>query len=233
MLCWAKILKKDSAIAQNPVNLDRRPIQSRNTRWAERVTNWLVAWRVTPNFISIAGMFAAIVAGIMFWQTSLTATMLQRGLWLCGALLCQLRLLANLFDGMVAIKRQIASKKGELYNEVPDRVSDAAILIGLGYAVGGVPALGYLAALLAVFVAYVRAVGKAAGAPQDYCGPMAKPQRMALITITAVYLALSPTPWQYPYYVVNGLLAVIIVGCLFTAIRRLRSAAHYLELSQQ
>ncbi len=43
--------------------------------------------------------------------------------WLAGALLVQLRLLANLYDGMVAVLRQIASPVDELFNEVPDRVS--------------------------------------------------------------------------------------------------------------
>lgn len=174
-------------------------------------------------------MVAAIVAGVLFWQTNSVSPWLQRGFWLAGAALCQVRLLANLFDGMVAVKRQIASKKGELYNEVPDRISDAAIFIGLGYASQGIPALGYIAAVLALFVAYVRAVGKVAGAPQDYRGPMAKPQRMALVTVAAIYLGLSPAHWQSPFWIVNGLLLVVIVGCSLTAIRRLRTAARFLE----
>ena len=49
---------------------------------------------------------------------------------------CRLRLLANLLDGMVAIGRGIASPVGELFNEVPDRVSDTAVLLGLGVAGG-------------------------------------------------------------------------------------------------
>jgi len=65
-----------------------------------------------------------------------------------------------------------------LYNEIPDRVSDAAICIGAGYGSGSLPELGYVAAVVALFVAYVRAQGAVAGAPQEFCGPMAKPQRM-------------------------------------------------------
>jgi phosphatidylglycerophosphate synthase len=52
---------------------------------------------------------------------------------------------------MVAIEAGTASPVGELYNEVPDRVSDTATLIGAGYAVGGHPTLGYVAACLALF----------------------------------------------------------------------------------
>jgi phosphatidylglycerophosphate synthase len=79
----------------------------------------------------------------------------------------QLRLLANMFDGMVAIETGRTSAVGELYNEVPDRVSDTAVLVGAGYAAGGCPVLGYVAALLAVFIAYVRAQGRVAGASQE------------------------------------------------------------------
>ena len=73
-------------------------------------------------------MVAAILAGLAFALTDNTSNeIVSRGLWLVGGLLCQVRLLCNLFDGMVAIAQAKASAKGELYNEVPDRVSDAAI----------------------------------------------------------------------------------------------------------
>jgi phosphatidylglycerophosphate synthase len=141
------------------------------------------------------------------------------------------RLLCNLFDGMVAVARKIASRTGELYNEVPDRVSDAAVFIGLGYAAGGEPALGYLAALTAVFVAYVRAMAKSIGAPNDFCGPMAKPQRMALATVLGVYLSLAPESWRLPWSEVRIVLVVVIAGGIATAMHRLARAAIHLQSS--
>lgn len=80
---------------------------------------------------------------------------------------------------------------GELFNEVPDRVSDIAILIGAGYAAGGNATLGLLAALVAVLVAYVRAEGTVVGASQQYCGPMAKPERMVIILLAALHCGLT------------------------------------------
>ena len=79
---------------------------------------------------------------------------------------------------MVAVLREVASPVGELFNEVPDRVSDAATLIGFGYATGSNPVLGFVATIFAIFLAYMRAQGKVAGAHQEFCGPMAKQQRM-------------------------------------------------------
>jgi phosphatidylglycerophosphate synthase len=153
---------------------------------------------------------------------------------LAGALLIQLRLLANMLDGMVAIEGGKASPVGELYNEVPDRVSDVATLIGAGYAAGGDPTLGYLAACVALFTAYVRAMGKAAGANQEFGGPMAKQQRMFIVTVIAVYCAVVPDNW-HPVWTLSpspgepglgpGLMAaalvLIILGGIVTVIRRL------------
>lgn len=208
---------------------DRRPIQSRNTRWAELVTNALVKTGLSPNAISVLGMLAAIGAGISFYATNSIGGMGQAALWFCGGVMCQIRLLCNLFDGMVAVKRGTASRKGELYNEVPDRVSDAAVFVGLGYSAGGVIALGYIAALVCVFVAYVRTTAKSVGAPNDFCGPMAKPQRMALATIVAFYLALIPVQWRLTVGEPTLVLMVVIIGGGFTAVRRLNRAAKFLD----
>lgn len=209
--------------------IDRRPIQSRNTRWAETVTRLLVNCGISPNTISILGMLAAVVAGVSFYSTELVSGTGQRALWFCGGMLCQIRLLCNLFDGMVAVKCDLASPKGELYNEVPDRVSDTAVFIGLGYSMGGDIAMGYVAALVSVFVAYVRAASKSIGAPNDFCGPMAKPQRMALTTAVAMYLAFAPDSWRLQLSGPNVVLLIVIVGGIVTAVRRLMRAAKYLE----
>lgn len=220
--------------------MDRRPIKSRNTSWAAGISGWLARRGASPNGISVLGVFFAAGAAVAFAMTSQASGPDQqiqlRLLWFAGALLCQLRLLCNLFDGMVAVARGVASAKGELYNEVPDRISDAAIFVGLGYAAGGCPTLGFTAALLAVFVAYVRALAKSVGCPSDFCGPQSKSQRMALVTVVTVYLALSPAAWRWTFTCcdhslgeIAAALTVVILGCVITATRRLLHAAKYLE----
>src|SRR4029453_1364924 len=104
----------------------------------------------------------------------MTSMAAYRILWLIGAVGAQLRLTANMLDGMVAIASSRTSKTGELYNGAPDRISGAAVFIGAGFAWGGNVALGYIATILAIFTAYIRAAGKIAGAPNEFCGPMAK-----------------------------------------------------------
>jgi phosphatidylglycerophosphate synthase len=215
---------------------ERRPIATRDRKSSQWIAQWLVQRRVSPNAISIAGMICGLAAGLGFGMTSF-APEYQRWAWLIGAGLVQLRLLANMLDGMVAIAAQRASPVGELYNEIPDRVSDAAIFIGLGYAAGGMAVLGYAAAWAAIFTAYVRAVGKVAGAPQEFCGPMAKPHRMLLATLLGVYNGLAPAAWQ-PGHARESwgtaaiVLVIIIVGSLITAFRRLLRAAAALKNDQ-
>jgi phosphatidylglycerophosphate synthase len=180
-------------------------------------------------------MVSGIAAAAALAATPHLAGWERRCAWLGTALLVQLRLLANMLDGMVAIEWGKASAVGELYNEVPDRVSDAAILIGAGYAQGGDMALGYLAACAALFTAYVRAVGRSVGAPHDFCGPMAKQQRMFVVTMLALYCGLAPDDWQPLDSSKRGLmavgLAVIVVLGLATALRRLRRIAQNLRKS--
>jgi phosphatidylglycerophosphate synthase len=180
---------------------------------------------VSPNAISLAGMVAGIAAGAVFPLTRLAD--FGWVFFLLGAALMQLRLLANMLDGMVAVQTGKASPVGELYNEVPDRLSDSAILIGAGYAVGAVAELGYVAALFAVLTAYVRAEGKVAGAQQEFCGPMAKPQRMLVLTVAALYCGLAPATWQPALEALPGwgvpafALLLIAAGSALTAARRL------------
>ena len=197
---------------------DRRPLASRGWKISEKVARWLARRGATPNTISILGMICGILAGTMFALTS--GATYPWFLWIFGAVFVQLRLLANLYDGMVAVLRETASPVGELFNEVPDRVSDAATLIGFGYATGSDSVLGFVATIFAIFLAYLRAQGKVAGAHQEFCGPMAKQQRMATVTIAAITCAVVPRAgdWQIPMFA----LWVIIAGCIVTIFRRLQ-----------
>lgn len=213
---------------------DRRPLESRNLRIFQQASRWLAEHNVSPNTISVLGMIAGIFSGAALAATAHWPDEAMY-FWLAGAVLIQLRLLANMLDGMVAIQANRASALGELYNEIPDRISDFATLVGLGYASGGLPALGWLAAWLAALTAYIRAQGKAAGAAQHYHGPMAKPQRMALATATAVCCSFFPMKWQVYQFDGHELtlpaiaLAIVSVGCVITCVRRLQAIARDLR----
>jgi len=199
---------------------DRRPLASRDTAWARRIASVLARSSVTPNQIStISIAFAALGA----W-----ALVDARPLALVGAAICvQLRLLCNLIDGMVAIEGGKQSATGALYNEFPDRVADSLFLVALGYACG-VPWVGWLAALLAALTAYVRATGGALGLGQDFRGPMAKPHRMAVLTV-ACLVGAAEMQWNGTRWALFAAAAVIAAGSALTSVARARAIARALR----
>jgi phosphatidylglycerophosphate synthase len=132
---------------------------------------------------------------------------------------------------MVAIEGGFRTQSGELFNELPDRFSDAFVFIGAGYyssAFAHGIELGWLAAVLSIITAYVRTLGAAMGAGQHFLGPMAKQHRMAIMT--GVCLA-EPVGVMlgFPVTIVMTALGVVCVGCLVTIIRRCRRIASALE----
>ncbi len=197
---------------------DRRPLKSRGTKWAASLTTWLAKTSVTPNQISIASIVFAAFACISFWATTHTSGITPSLLFLAVAAYCQLRLLCNLLDGMVAVEAGKESPDGAFWNEAPDRISDILILVGAGLAASNLT-LGWSAAALAVLTAYIRELGKNCGAPADYSGPMAKPQRMAVMSGAAILASVEPLIHK-GHIVITIALWIITIGCIITALRR-------------
>ncbi len=207
-------------------SIDRRPLASRQLKIWQITSHALVRWGVTPNAISVLSILFGALAGLLFAATAHWPDH-QRWFWLAAALCVQARLLCNMLDGMVAVESGKASPLGELYNEAPDRISDVATLVGLGYSLGGDPVWGYWAAIAALMTAYIRALGKGAGVPNDFSGPLAKPQRMFFCTVTGVTLGLLPTAWRQSIEsaigigIPSAMLIFLTLGTALTAARRL------------
>lgn len=211
----------------------RRPLQSRQTAWARASATWLAQRRVRPNTISLTSVACGAVAGSCLAAAGADGPLPRIALLPIAAVMIQLRLVCNLLDGMVAIEGGLKTKSGELYNDVPDRISDPLILVGAGYGLGWVdwgPALGWLAATLAILTAYVRVLGVSAGTPAYFLGPMAKQHRMAALTLACIVgVAESVAVQPYRGWAVGLALGVIVAGSAVTMIRRLRRIAADLE----
>jgi len=207
---------------------DRRPLASRNSRWAQGLARWLAARAITPNQISQGSMVAAALAGGAFYCAGQAVGGWSALLLIGAALCCQLRLLCNLFDGMVAVEGGKGAADGPLWNEVPDRIADLLILVGVGYGLD-LPALGWAGAGFAILTAYVRELGRANGLPADFSGPMAKQHRMAAITLGAVLSAVEVLWWGH-VYVLTVALWLVVVGAAVTAVSRGRNVVLALRL---
>lgn len=195
----------------------RRPLSSRNTAWARWLARRLANTAVTPNQISLASIGFAFIGGLLLLRPDWPAAMAF------AALCIQLRLLCNLIDGMVAVEGEKGTPEGALYNEIPDRIADSLFLVGAGYGIG-LPALGWLCALVAAITAYIRVLGGSLGLRQDFRGPQAKPHRMALLTVACIAVAFEDVYWGSQYAMVVAL-CLIAVGSLYTCVRRVRVIA--------
>lgn len=213
--------------ADDPV-ANRRPLASRRLGIVRRLAAGLARARVTPNAISLAGIGFALLAGLALLQAGrpgplrLAATPWPAA-WLVAAVLVQLRLLGNLLDGLVAVEGGLGAPTGALFNEVPDRVEDTAILAGFGVAAGW-PILGLWAALAAMGCAYVRQVGGGLGQPQCFLGPMAKQHRMAAVTAGCL-LGFGEAVAGGGPGLPGIVLWLVLLGSLVTIVRRLRHIA--------
>jgi phosphatidylglycerophosphate synthase len=216
----------------NATEFTRRPLKSRDTKWAKAVASWLARAGVRPNAISVAGVgFAAMAGGSLVFAGQATSPWHWTAAMLLAVWGMQFRLLCNLFDGMVAIEGGLKTKAGEIFNELPDRFSDAVILIGAAYSSPGFPGnleLGWSAAILAVITAYTRALGGSMGAGQHFIGPMAKQHRMALMTVACLLAAFKPL-WPWAANLIPTALLLIVVGCVVTIFRRCHRIARTME----
>ena len=201
-------MAKDASNSSGPA---RRPIPARSSAWAGWLAGRIAATAVTPNQISLLSLAFSVAGGILIaWGAGWVC-------WVGAAIIAQLRLLCNLLDGMVAMEGGKASRLGSLYNDLPDRLSDAALLIPLGYAAGS-PWLGgpQRSLQLSRPCACLRWI---AGQPQDFSGIMAKQHRMnvlcprsncsvvesssgraAIASFAGLILPAAPSPADAPFH---------------------------------
>jgi len=209
----------------------RRPLKTRQAGWAKALAQLLVRWHVSPNAISMASVFFALAAGAAFYFSAESSSRERMLMLVLAAVGIQGRLLCNMLDGMVAIEGGRQTKSGEIFNDLPDRIADAVIFVCAGYAVWGRPfgvELGYTAAVLAIFTAYVRMLGGSAGLKQSFIGPMAKQHRMFTLTL-ACLLSLFEIWFGMSRTVLWVALIVINLGCVVTIVRRTVRVARELE----
>lgn len=197
---------------------NRRPLASRQAAWAKALARWLAAAAITPNQISLASIGFSALAGLGFWGAGWAGGEARAALLLTAAFGCQLRLICNLMDGMVAIEGGKGAGDGPFWNEFPDRLSDIFIFVGLGLGLQSA-ALGWAAACLCVLTAYTRELGRTIGLPADFSGPMAKPQRMAVATAAALATLVEPL-WSGRGELLLAALWLVTLGAAVTTLRR-------------
>lgn len=199
----------------------RRPIADRFRRSADGAVRFCVRASIHPDAISYASVAVAAAAAACFWRSGRWPMLL-----IPAPLFCYLRLWFNMLDGMVALAARKASLRGELLNDLPDRISDAIIFAGVAQSGLCHEALGYWAAIFALLTAYVGMFGQALGVGRQFGGIMSKPWRMVALHIgswIALALIWSNQRTQFASLsVLDWTNLVVIAGCVQTIAVRLR-----------
>jgi phosphatidylglycerophosphate synthase len=195
----------------------RRPISEIFRRTADAATRFCVQNGIHPDTISYLSILAAIAAAICFWKSEQA-----RWLLIVAPLFCYLRLWFNMLDGMVAVAAGKASRGGEILNDLPDRISDIIIFVGVAHSGLMNPLVGYWAAIFAVLTAYVGLFGQALGAQREFGGMMSKPWRMVALSI-GTWLTFFLSQHSVAHFtILDWTCFIIIAGCIETVVVRLK-----------
>ena len=195
----------------------RRPIAAVFRRTAGAATRFCVRCGIHPDAISYLSILAAFAAAFCFWKSGEI-----RWLLLVAPLFCYLRLWFNMLDGMVAVTAGKASPRGEILNDLPDRLSDVIIFAGVAQSGLMNPIIGYWAAIFAVLTAYVGLFGQALGAQREFSGIMSKPWRMVALHLGAWLTFFCDGHLFASFTILDWTCFVAIVGCVQTIVVRLK-----------
>jgi phosphatidylglycerophosphate synthase len=199
-----------------------RPIAQIFRRTGDAATNLCVWLGISPDAISYLSIVAALAAALCFWKSGRHAWLL-----IIAPLFCYLRLWFNMLDGMVAVAAGKASPRGEIVNDLPDRISDVIIFIGVAHSGLMNPLIGYWTAILSLFTAYAGLFGQAIAGRREFGGIMSKPWRMVALGLGAwamfVYRCSQSGSHDFDRLtILDWTCLFIIAGCLQTIIIRLK-----------
>jgi phosphatidylglycerophosphate synthase len=200
----------------------RRPIADGFRSTAGFATALCLRLGIHPDSISYASIVAAAAAAFCFWKSGLHPWLL-----FFAPLFCYLRLWFNMLDGMVALASGKASGRGEILNDLPDRVSDVLIFAGAAHSGWMNPLIGYWAAIFALLAAYVGMFGQAVGVQREFSGMMSKPWRMVALHAGA-WMTLGCLWWSESaarfgsLTILDWACLIVVAGCLQTMAIRLK-----------
>ena len=172
----------------------------------------LAAAGVTPDQVTLAAIPVAVVGGACLWLSPGAP-----GLLLAVPVLVVVRILLNLVDGNMARRTGRIHPRGELFNELGDRLADIAFLAPVAWLPGAMAEVVLLGVLAGVLASYVGITARAAGGQRIYRGILSKPGRMTLLVACSLWaFAAGPgatTPWA-------AFGPILLAGTVLTLVER-------------
>jgi phosphatidylglycerophosphate synthase len=178
----------------------------------------LAAAGVSPDLVTVFAIPVAVIGGLCLLVSPTVPLAL-----LLVPLAAGVRLAINLVDGALARATDRSHPRGELLNEVSDRLADIALLGPVAFLPGAQRETVLLGLTGAVLASFVGVASRAAGGARLYSGVLSKPGRMALLAVFAIAaLALGPSAWG-PFG------PVLLVGTVLTIAERVVGAIRSLS----
>lgn len=176
------------------------------------VIDGMIALRITPSMITIAGLIGCIPAMILVSQGNL----------LLGGIIFFVSSLLDLFDGALARKSNSSSDRGALLDSVADRVSEALIMAGIlyfGWSIQdkSIVMFSFGSVVGSLLVSYIRARAEGLGLNLSD-GWFTRPERVILISGLLLFNLVS-----------QGLILLTILT-FFTALQRWKLADEKLKM---
>jgi len=172
-----------------PVDLYR--VKPALLRGLDPILAWLERTGVRPDVLTLGAIPVGAIAGIAILASPTAPVVL-----VLVPLAAAARLILNLLDGALARRTGLIHARGELFNEVGDRLADVLMLAPVAFVPGAHQASVLLGVTMAVLASFTSVATKAAGGTRSYRGILSKPGRMALLSVTAIAVILvGPAAW--------------------------------------
>ncbi len=146
-------------------------------RYLETLVRPLARAGVTPNQITVAGLFISLIGAYLFYRNE----------QLIGALVLLVGSLIDALDGTLARLTGRSSRVGAFLDSTFDRISDGAVLFGI--ALGGLVSwkVAFIAFMGSYLVSYERCRAELAGSGKLAVGIGERAERLMVIIITALF----------------------------------------------
>ncbi|BAI60664.1 CDP-alcohol phosphatidyltransferase family protein [Methanocella paludicola SANAE] len=170
------------------------------------ISHTLFAMRVTPNMVTICGLFMSLIAGVLAASGHLYAGIF---FFMIGACL-------DAIDGSLARACGLCSEFGRYFDSACDRISELAFIAGA--VIGGAPVLAFAVIAGSVLLMASRINNHIKGLNSN-AATFGRPERIALL----VAGLLSPAPYNIAIFLVAGLLCVVSSAQVLASGMRIRA----------
>ena len=137
-----------------------------------------------PMSISFLSLLTAIASGYSFYTVEYDLS--NKEFLLLGSALVFLTAVLDALDGIVARKRGLSSKRGDLVDHTLDRVADILIIGGIALGPLVNTEVGFIAIIGVLMLSYMGTQAQAVGAGREYAGLLGRADRLIVLMLVPI-----------------------------------------------